>query len=132
MPTSAGSSATNCATRSSSNSNSRRDAASPDRAHAGEGHSISSSSPIAITSGAVHIPTTTAPAVEVLSTDSGKPIEAKGTEFSQMESPPDWPPSEPPAAVEVGNVSAWSSDFDVLLADPLGVKAFEVRHILSY
>lgn len=91
-------------------------------------HLISSSSPIAITSGAVH--TSLSPTEEHLLSSERKGIEAKSTEFSQMESPPDWPPSEPPTAVQVGNVSAWSSDFDVLLADPLGVKAFEVRSLL--
>lgn len=44
--------------------------------------------------------------------------------FGLMESPPEFPISERP--VDVGWVGGWASDFDILLSDPIGVKAFTV------
>jgi len=45
-------------------------------------------------------------------------------EFCLMESPPEYPISERP--VDVGWVGGWASDFDILLSDPIGIKAFTV------
>lgn len=42
--------------------------------------------------------------------------------FSLMESPPEGISERP---IDVGWVGGWATDFDVLLADPIGVKAFK-------
>lgn len=45
-------------------------------------------------------------------------------EYCWMESPPEYPITERP--VDVGWVGGWASDFDILISDPIGVKAFSV------
>lgn len=45
-------------------------------------------------------------------------------EYCCMDSPPEFPISERP--VDVGWIGSWASDFDILLSDPIGIKAFTV------
>lgn len=47
---------------------------------------------------------------------------ASGPKFSLMESPPEGISERP---IDVGWVGSWATDFDALLADPIGVKAFK-------
>lgn len=53
------------------------------------------------------------------------PPSALHDEYGWMESPPEYPITE--RGVDVGLVGGWASDFDMLLSDPIGIKAFTVR-----